>query len=198
MNAPPFLFATPRLAVRALAADEVPALQALLEANADFYLTVGGLPPGPDEAAELFAEQPPDHLGWTRHWVAGAFEPDGRLAGVLLIVADLGTPGCWHTALFLIDQPLRGSGAAAELHAAFEAWARREGARWLRLGVVVGNTRAERFWRRCGYTVLRTRPVEAADGSLRTTTAMLKCLGEAGVADYLERVPRDQPGSTLP
>jgi len=198
MRDTPALFTTPRLAVHELAAGEVPALQALLEACSDFYVLVGGLPPAPDEAAEMLAERPPEHLSWTRHWCAGAFEPDGTLAGVLLVVADLGTPGCWHTALFLLHPRQRGTGAAAELHAALEAWALAQGARWLRLGVVVGNERAERFWRRCGYEALRTRPVEAADGSTRTTTAMLKCLGDAGVAEYLERVPRDQPGSTLP
>ena len=193
------LFAAAGLALRELRRDERPALQALFEANADYFVTVGGRPPGPDAAAEEHAELPPPALAWSRRWFAGIHDEAGRLVGVLNLVADLGTPGCWHVALFLLDHRHRGSGQAAALHAALERWAAAGGARWLRLGVVDGNTRAARFWRRLGYRPLRQRPLTGADGATREVVVMLKPLAaDAGVDDYLARVPRDRPGSELP
>lgn len=48
-------------------------------------------------------------------------------------------------------------GLAQALHAELEAWAVSNGANWLRLGVVQGNGRAERFWESLGYVEFRTR-----------------------------------------
>ena len=69
------------------------------------------------------------------------------------------------------------------------------GAKWLRLGVVAGNTRAERFWEKCGYREVRTREGVRMGERLNTLRVMMKPLGRGSVDEYLQLVPRDQGGS---
>lgn len=199
MNEAAPLFATPRLVARPLRADQVPALQALFDANPGYFQAVNGRPPKPDEAQLEFDERPPPHLGWTRRWCAGLFDASSALQGVLVVVADLGTAGAWHIALLLLADALHGSGAAAEVHAALEDFMRAGGARWARLGVVAGNARAERFWQRLGYRELRRREGVDTGGRVNTLRVLLKPLRpDAGIDDYLARVPRDRPDADLP
>lgn len=192
------LFETPRWVVRPMRREELPALQALFEADPGYFVQVGGQPPRPDEAEREFEDRPPPHLNGSAHWFCAIHDRGGRLCGVVVLDVDLGAPGVWHIALFFLDKPVRGSGAAAELHAALEDHARASGAEWLRLCVIEGNRGAERFWARSGYTPLRTRHFTGADAAVRTSVVMLKPLAGATLDDYLRRVPRDAPGSPLP
>ena len=76
---------------------------------------------------------------------------------------------------------------------------RRGGARWLRLGVVLGNARAEAFWQRVGYAEVRQRLNVDTGGRLNTIRVMVKPLGlDACFDDYLAMVCRDRPESGLP
>lgn len=192
------LFESPRLVVVPLPRDELPALQAIFEADPGYFVRVGGQPPRPDEAEREFEDRPPAHLNAGTHWFCGVHDRAGRLRGVLILDEDLGAARVWHIALFFLDPAVRGTGAAAELHAALEAHARTGGAAWLRLCVIEGNRGAERFWARCGYLPLRTRPLVGADAAVRTSIVMVKALTDAALDDYQRLVPRDMPGSSLP
>ena len=192
------LFASAELQARALRADEVPALQALFDAHPVYFRTVNGRDALPDEAQQEFDDRPPPHLAWRAQHVLGLFDPSGRLQGSAVITEDLGTPGCCHLGLLWLPDPLHGRGIGQRWHAAYEDWARRQGARWLRLGVVEANTRALRFWQQLGYQRLRVREGVDTGGRVNTLWAMLKPLDGAAIEDYLARVPRDRPGSTLP
>jgi GNAT superfamily N-acetyltransferase len=192
------LFAVDNLTVRSLLREELPALQALFEAYPAYFQIVGGQPPQPDEAQVEFDELPPSHLSYSERWFAGVCDSQGALHGVLIIVSDLAARGVWHIALFLLDEATRGTGAAGRLHAALEEWARTQGARWMRLAVIQGNTVAERFWAKCGYVEVRTRPYVNASGQAVSARVMIKPLAADAVTDYLARVPRDAPGSELP
>lgn len=192
------LFSTPRFSARELAAHEVPLLQALFVANPEYFLTVNGRRPHPDEAQVEFDEMPPPHLGFTRRWFLGLFDAAGALQGVAIVVSDLSAPTVWHVALFLVATPLHGTGAARELYAALEAWMAACGACWLRLGVVAGNARAEAFWQRCGYAQVRQRPGVDTGGRINTIRVLVKPLHGGTLDAYLETVPRDRPDSTLP
>ena len=59
------------------------------------------------------------------------------------------------------------------------------------------NTRAADFWQRLGYQRLRVREGVDTGGRVNTLWTMLQPL-DGGLDEYLERVPRDRPGSTLP
>lgn len=194
----PTLFDTPDLVVRDLHRDELALLQALFDANPGYFRLVGGQPPRPDEAEREFDEWPPAPLSFTHRWFAGAFDRRGLLRGSLILLSDLPAAGVWHLALLLLADELHGTGVATRLHDAIEAFARRAGARWMRLGVVSGNRAAERFWHKCGYREVRTREITNASGQPRTVRVLVKSLAAGTLADYLRRVPRDAPASPLP
>ena len=184
--------------MRTLAAGQVPLLQALFDANPGYFQAVNGRPAAPDEAQLEFDELPPPHLPFRQRWVAGLFSDGGALLGTLVLVADLGAAGVWHIALLLIDQAHHGSGLAAQVMAGLQAWARGQGAQWLRLGVVVGNRRAQGFWLRQGFTVTRLRRGIDTGGRLNDLQVMVKPLAGGTLADYLTLVPRDAPDADLP
>jgi GNAT superfamily N-acetyltransferase len=200
-----WLFRSARLAARELAAHEVPCLQALFDANPLYFQAVNGRPPTSDEAQQEFDEQPPPHLPFTRRWCLGLFGPQGQadgegeaLQGVAVIVQDLCGPGVWHIALYLVATALHGSGTAGATYRAMEAWMRHGGARWLRLGVVAGNARAERFWQAQGFAEVRRREGIDTGGRVNDLRVLAKPLNGGTLADYLALVPRDRPGSALP
>jgi hypothetical protein len=99
----------------------------------------------------------------------------------------------WHTGLFIVDQPLHGNGAAASFYRALERWMIGQGAVWLRLGVIAGNTRAEAFWARMGYAELRQRSGMNYGLLTHTVRVMAKPAGMRGLDEYLALVPRDRP-----
>lgn len=111
------------------------------------------------------------------------------------IAADLLAEGVWHIGLLLVDSRWHGSGLAQHLHADLERWAIGNGAQWLRLTVVLGNTRAERFWPRLGYVPVRTRDGVAMGRQVNRVSIQIKALAGGRVEDYLALVERDRPGT---
>ena len=196
--ATPALFASAELYARELVAAEVPALQVFLDANPEYFMSVNGRPPNPNEAQIEFEELPPPHLGFGRRWVAGVFDSPHELVGVAGVLSDLCAPRVWHIGLLILATRLHGQGLAGPLYMALEEWANRNGALWLRLGVVKGNARAEHFWSRHGFREVRVRVGIDTGGRVNDLRVLVKPLGNAGLAEYLELVPRDQPHSTLP
>ena len=66
------------------------------------------------------------------------------------------------------------------------------GAKWLRLGVVAGNTRAERFWEKCGYREVRTREGVRMGERLNTLRVMMKPLGRGSVGPFAAHEAHEQ------
>ena len=56
---------------RVLVASDVPALQTFFETNPEFFLTVGGEPPGAHEAQNEFDDLPPAGMTFTGRYVIG-------------------------------------------------------------------------------------------------------------------------------
>ena len=196
-----WLFAGGGLAARELMRAEVPALQAFYEANPEYFLAINGRPPAADAAAIEFDERPPAHLSYERQWCLGLFDRAAAgepLAGIAMVTSNLCLPGVWHLGLFIVATKRYGSGTAHAAYAALEDWVKGSGARHLRLGVVRGNARAERFWQRQGYVQLRERAGVDTGGRINTVRVMLKPLAGESAEAYLQAMPRDQPGSTLP
>jgi len=175
-----------------LAAADIARLQRFFEANPEYFLAISGAPAEPTEAYDEFHSKPPADWPLGRTWSIG-FDAGPELAGVATLAADLLAPGVWHVGLFMIAESRRGSGT--QVFRDLEAWMRRQGAQWLRLGVVVGNERAERFWRGQGFVEMRRR--EGFKKGQRTSqlVVMAKALDEGTWHDYARLVPRDQPGA---
>ena len=185
--------ALPGLRVVELGLADEARLQAFFDANPAYFLAVQGVPAGPREAhAELTSQLP---AGWpfTRKWTFGWVDADGRLAALAELVSDLLAPGVWHIGLFIVETARHGGGDATALYGELEDWARRSGAAWMRLGVVEGNDRAERFWTARGYVVLRSRGGGVMGSRTNVIRTMFKPLGDGSREAYLALVARDRP-----
>jgi len=189
---------TSRAVVRKLTESDLPALQAFFEANPDYFVAVNGMAPRADEARQEFEDRPPAGMPFDDAFIIGFADDSGRLIAMASITANLLAPRVWHIGLFIVATSLHGSGTAASLYAGLEAWLQAQGALWIRLGAVVGNTRAERFWERQGFTEVRRRTGTQLGDITHTIRVFVKPLGTPGLDDYLDLVARDRPESNLP
>lgn len=180
-----------------LGSSDIPLLQQFFAANPEYFLNVQGEPALPDDAQEEIEEDLPAGIPYARKWVIGFANPDGSLAAMANVVADIFKPTVWNLSTFIVSTALHGSGVARHLYEAIEAWAAQSGARWLRLGVVVGNTRAERFWLSRGFIETRIRTDYQIGQQLNTLRVMCKPLAGGSIQDYLTLVGRDAPGAAL-
>ena len=175
--------------------DDVPRLQAFFEANPEYDVAVFGTPPAPGKAREEFDERIPPDFRYERRWMLKFTQPDGAMVAMASVVSNMMAEGVWHIGLFIVATRLHGSGAAREIYAALEGWMRERGARWLRLGVVVGNSRAERFWESLGYVETRRRLALEMGARVNDLRVMAKPLAGGAIAEYLAMVARDRPES---
>jgi len=168
-------------------------LQQFYEANPAYFDAVQGEPAGPNEAHETLHDELP--AGWphTRLWLIGYLDADDSLVAMANVVSDLLARDVWHIGLFIVATARHGRGDAQVLYRSLERWAIANGARWLRLGVVQGNVRAERFWERLGYQQVRTRLGVAMGQRVNTLRVMVKPVGDNSLQHYLSLVERDRP-----
>ena len=207
----PPLFRAGALQAIELGPDGVPALQRFFDANPAYFQTIGGQPPGQGEARQEYEDLPPAGMSFSRKWLLGfcagpgSGSPDrlqdpagAELFGMATVLSDMIAQGVWHLGLYIIASALHGGGQAQALYQALEDWAVAQGAQWMRLGVVQGNTRAERFWHRQGYQPLRLRTGIVMGQRTNTVVVMLKplrgqILPGPALDGYLSLVPRDRP-----
>ncbi|WP_213280688.1 GNAT family N-acetyltransferase [Cellulomonas hominis] len=154
-------------------ADDVRALQELLEAAPDYSRRVLGRPPRPADAGDVLTALPPG-LERARKTGLGLRADPG--AGGLLAFADVlhGWPraGVAHVGLLVVHEQRRGRGLGRLLHDRVVEQALGWGdVDRLRLGIVATNAdAAEPFWRALGY-----RPTgevtEYVSGEVQSSTA---------------------------
>lgn len=187
--------ALPDLRVAELGAGDAPLVQAFYDANPAYFVAVSGQPAQAGDGAENLASLPPAGFTWSRRWYLGWIDATGHLAAVADVTADLLAARVWHVGLFIVQTRRHGTGDAQALYAAIEHWARGHGARWMRLGVVQGNARAEAFWERCGYAQARMRTGVRFGEAVRDVRVMVKPLDGASIDEYVALVARDRPES---
>ena len=174
---------------------DAPRLQRFFDANPEYSQAINGRPPHATEAHDEIGETPPTGMTF-REKVAFGWEDDGgdiqAMAGGL---GDFLAAHVWHIGLFIVATATHGSGLAQRLHDELEQWMRDHGARWIRLGVVIGNTRGERFWEKAGYVEVRRRLGVDTGGRVNDLRVMVKPLCDEPIANYLALVARDNPGA---
>lgn len=168
-------------------------LQRFFEANPEYYLFSNGEPAGPDEAHKEIHDDPPAKYTFARRWLVGWLDDAGEMAAMAHVVSDMLAPRVWHIGYFLVATSTYGTGLAQTLYASLERWMHGAGADWLRLGVIVGNMRAERFWAAQGYLETRVRHGLVYGRLTHSISVRVKPLEGGTVDQYLERVPRDRP-----
>jgi GNAT superfamily N-acetyltransferase len=176
-----------------IGADEIPLLQRFFDLNPEYFIAVTGEVAGPDEAHDEVHGQVPAGWPFTKKWVLGIAAEDGSLVAMLNVVSDLLAKGVWHIGLFIVAHELHGTGAALSLLRQLERWAAAGGAAWLRLGVVEGNGRAERFWERSGFVEVRKREGVRMGKKVNTVRVMAKPLAGGTLSEYLALIGRDNP-----
>ena len=176
-----------------LDADDVPALQRFFEANPEYFFDATGEPPAADEALHELHDQPPADVTWSRTWVLGFVDDAGALVAMASVASDFMAEGVWLIGLFVVASSLHGTGTSATVYQALESWIRGNGGRWLRIAVVVGSAKPERFWPKVGYTDVRRRSGVSMGRRVNTLRIMVKPLAGGGVPEYLALVARDRP-----
>ncbi|HEX6705312.1 MAG TPA: GNAT family N-acetyltransferase [Albitalea sp.] len=187
------LFEVDGLRALELRRDDLPALQRFFDANPEYFLAVSGQPPRPDEARQEFEDRPPAGMPYTAQSMLRFLDASDELAGIASITSDLFASRVWHIGLFVVATSLHGSGVAGSIYEALEGWIRGQGAQWIRLGAVIGNVRAERFWHKVGYTEVRQRSGVEMGTKVNTLRVMVKPLAGGNIASYLDLVERDRP-----
>lgn len=176
-----------------LGADDLPALQAFFEANPLYFESVNGEPPGSDAAREVLDDAPPPEMTYSTKFLIGFLDAEGRMVAMAEVISNLLAFGVWHIGLFIVATSRHGNGDARAIHDAMAHWFSLQGVKWMRLGVVEGNTRAERFWERCGYVETRKRHGLVMGQRTNTVRVMMKPLAGGTADEYLALVPRDRP-----
>lgn len=179
-----------------LGSDDEPLLQRFFAENPAYFIAVHGEPAADNEAHEEIHGVPPAAWSFTKKWLVGYVDGAGSLVAMANVITDLLAQGVWHIGLFIVATSRHGSGDAQRLHHGLERWASGHGARWLRLGVVQGNARAERFWKSMGYAQVRTREGVAMGRLTNTLRVMVKPLQGQTIEEFLALVPRDRPEPT--
>jgi len=169
------------------------ALQRFYEENPEYSRLVEGEPPGPDAAQKEFDAMPPAEWPLKKKWIIGFRDAEGELIAMADLLEDLFVAGVWHLGLFIVATRLHGRGVGRQLYGALERWVRERGGKWCRLGVVVGNARAERFWPQCGYREVRMRLAVPYGRKVNDIRVMVKPLAGGRLNDYLQAVARDRP-----
>lgn len=177
-----------------LTAEREPELQRFFEANPLYFLAVTGEPARPGEAHEEIHSELPPGFSFTKKWLVGFVDNDrAELIAMASVITDLLAARVWHIGLFVVATARHGSGDGRALYQGLEAWALANGADWLRLGVVEGNRRAERFWQSLGFVEVRTRSGVLMGSLTQTLRVMIKPLRGGSLEHYLSLVPRDRP-----
>jgi GNAT superfamily N-acetyltransferase len=175
-----------------LAEEDLPALQDFFVANPEYFQAVTGVPPRPDEARQEFESRPHPSLPYDKIYILGFLDSSGQMVAMATVITGLLAPRVWHISLFMIATALHGTGTGGLLYAGLEKWAKDEGASWLRLDVVIGNRKAERFWEKAGYKDVQRLSTQL--GSMtHTVRVMVKPLRGSDIDEYLREVPRDRP-----
>lgn len=128
-----------------LTPSHAPLLQRFLDHNPAYFLASSGEPAGPDEAHMEITEELPAGMSFTKKWVVGYLASDDELFAMASVIMDLLAVSIFHIGTLIVATARHGNGDAQRLHRSLECWAVDQGAAWMRLGVVDGNLRAERF-----------------------------------------------------
>jgi GrpB-like predicted nucleotidyltransferase (UPF0157 family)/RimJ/RimL family protein N-acetyltransferase len=156
LNRRKVLFGTARFTAELLSAADLDLVIQLNEACSEFFLFQNGLPPGEDDAREVF-EQVPPQCDRAQKLPIGIFHSE-RLVGVLDVLRGYRTNSDWYIGFLLLAPSFRGQGFGTELHNEFVSYARRECTRRLLIAVLEANESARRFWLRLGYRKVKDYP----------------------------------------
>jgi GNAT superfamily N-acetyltransferase len=170
-----------------------PRLQRFFESSPEYFNAVLGEPAGPDEAHEEIHGELPSGWSFTKKWLIGYVDGVDAMVAMANVIEDLLAPTVWHIGLFILATSRHGSGDAQLIVGGLESWALERGAEWLRLSVVKGNSRAERFWESLGFQDARVREGVEMGKRGNSMRVMFKPLSGGTRERYFSIIDRDRP-----
>ena len=179
------------IASRLLTSADTALLQRFMDDNPAYFIAVHGAPPHASEAREEIESVPPASYPYGENYLIGFLNDTGALIAYANVITDLFVPGVWLIGTFYVATALHGNGVAQGLFKAIENWAAQRGADWLRLGVVIGNRRAERFWAQVGFADVAVREGVVMGARVNALRVMVKPLRGGVLTDYRALVRQD-------
>ncbi|HXJ21676.1 MAG TPA: GNAT family N-acetyltransferase [Polyangia bacterium] len=126
-------------------------LAAFCRRATDFFELVGGMPGGPETAADILAPLAAHITPGTIHRFG--LESDGDLIGVLELLEGYPTADIWYVGLLVLVPDRRRSGLGSSVWAGARDWIQSRGGTWVRLIVQQQNTGARAFWEGRGFSI---------------------------------------------
>ena len=186
-------FTTGEFVARPAEREDTGEIQAFIESNPEYWLLTHGHPPLANDAAKSFDWHPPADMSYSEHLSLLVRHSSTReILAQIDVATDLLATGVYHLGFFMTATRTHGSGFAHRLYASYERWAIEHGARWLRLGVVEVNRRAEAFWRRVGYVELKRQDSYMLGDRSHVLITMAKPMPGERLREYLNAVPHDR------
>jgi GNAT superfamily N-acetyltransferase len=142
---------------RLLSVEDLPAIEAVMQASLDFLELESGVADSAEAAKDMLEELPPGRTLQDKLSI-GIFSEMELLVGVLDAIRDYPSPGIWWIGLLQFCQGWRGRGLGAQVFAWFERMASQAGVCEIRLGVVEPNQAGTGFWTRMGFEEIERRP----------------------------------------
>jgi GNAT superfamily N-acetyltransferase len=176
-----------------LDASDAPALQNFFDRNPEYFILCNGRAAQQEEALQEIQSQPPPEMSYTDKWVFAVTDAEDRIVAIAILLSNFIAKGVWLVSLFMVDKTLHGSGFAQRFYQHLENWLREQGAEWIRLGVLKGNLKAEKFWLKREYVQVRERHGVASGSRVNTLRVMVKSICNASIEQYLLKVKRDRP-----
>ncbi|MFC4652770.1 GNAT family N-acetyltransferase [Lactococcus nasutitermitis] len=127
------------------------------EPEEDFLTLINELPEGKNPADKI---------------VFGLVDKSGKVLAVIDLLRDFPEDGEWMIGLLEILPELRGKGLGKELHTEIVAFAKKAGAKSLRIGVFLDNPQALKFWESLGYQTFKQ--VKLTFGEKNHETAVMR------------------------
>jgi RimJ/RimL family protein N-acetyltransferase len=150
------LFKTEHFTAELLSATDLDLVIQLNKSCSDFFLFQNGLPPGENDAREVFEFVPPQSHGANKLPI-GIFHSE-HLVGLMDVLFGYRTSLDWYIGFMLLAPIFRGQGFGTEIHNEFVGYARSTGANRLLIAVLEANESARRFWLRLGYRRVKDYP----------------------------------------
>lgn len=132
-------------------------VQRLLEACAAFSLMTHGEPPDAVAGEATFAALPEGKDYEDKYVIGLAADDTGDLVGLIDLIQSHPEPDEWFIGLLLLHPEARGRGVGAATYQAIVEWAKSQGVKAIRLGVVNQNKAGRRFWKRLGFVEVTRR-----------------------------------------
>lgn len=132
-----------------LSINDLNSIKKLCESCSDYYIMSGGVLPTEEEINEIFTDLPPNKKQQDKH-LFGVFKSN-ILVGIVDVVRDFPINDEWIIGLLLLKPNERGKGLGEKIHEVLIQWAKPLGAKSFRVGVIIENINAIRFWDRLGY-----------------------------------------------